>query len=252
MYAVGNMYKVRVSSRLWQAVTGKVESKQAIAKIDDLLVKQVNKISNGKVYFNKDAGDTVYIDYTGAFYNAKDFLREQIEKAIEEQIRIGNFEEGDIIIINKTITSDDINLQKLREIVEEIKNEEEERKKQKERKEQIKEQIKEIVKSKEYLRVDFYSDYAKIKAYASNSNTIVEEFTLYYNEDAVKHLENYDFVDVLTKYVEKLEKENEELRKQLNARKEELLKEIYENNETVTITDKCEKELKVISVDDEY
>jgi len=184
----------------------------------------------------------------------------RLELTSEKCVKEGNFEDKGYYIKLPTLTVQDIDLTKLKARIEKINKENEEERLKAKKIEEVKNKIAEIVESKEFLRAEFYSESATIKAgiYKDNRFKVIEEFKLYYNDDAVKHIESYDFTDVLIRYVEKLENENkqlkeqiDELRNKLNATKEELIKEMYVNNELITITDECEIELKVIRVDDE-
>ncbi len=207
------------------------------------LIAKIYTMTDGKVYFSESKTDNRFdceCGYNDVLAQVSDILA---EIAVNKVLKNASLSE---IVIDAS----DLTEEHMRKIDEAMKKVEKQMLSYK-----IRSKLEEIYSSEKQR---FKCAETKDKAYRALS-----EFSQKYEyfEEAEKayrkFLQQLEAEDIQT-YIRKLEQENEqlkkkvdELREKLEMRKEEIIRELYENDEEITIAYEDSKTLKVVSVDDE-
>lgn len=246
-YEVG----IFVSETEIQRLTGHLGVDKAILKVTREFVKDVAEATDGKVYFKHDFYDGEYYitGYDSELVNIiTDYVKEQVYSYLRDN---GEFRvKGRRIFLDDLVISylpkDDSD--KVRKKLEEWRNKIEEWKKREEEKQRMRERITEVCMEKG-LDYRFYGDHALIMVKLHNK--VLKEIIIPYSEEGIERVRRLDKTTVLESYIQKLEEEIGELRRELAKKKEEILRELWEKGEAVTITVKREEQIPVRVVEED-
>jgi len=247
-------YEHKLLEKLSQELFGELRTSVSVTITDaEVLAKKTKNM-----YFkNLDQVKYGLWNCIGGLYEQKkevedalrDFVLKTVKKTKKKEVEVKLAEILDFKKLNKMYEQH----------VEEEKRIEEERK----RKEELWKRINEWASNQKYLHVgcDKTYDGVKVEIYLrlSDSKIIRGSDLVHVNtiegqyEEVWERLQKYSVLDAYRKYTEKLREENKELKQKLEATKEEIVKELYAKDETITVEDDIPvtRTLKVVAEEDE-
>ncbi|MEM5867528.1 MAG: hypothetical protein QXG39_06380 [Candidatus Aenigmatarchaeota archaeon] len=207
------------------------------------LIAKIYNETDGKVYFSESRTSNVF-EYECGYGDVLAQVRNALtEIAVSKVLKNASLSE---IVIDAS----DLTEEHMRKIDEAMKKVEKQMLSYK-----IRSKLEEIYSSEKQR---FKCAETKDKAYRALSEFAKNHEYFEEAEKAYRQfLQQLEAEDIQT-YIRKLEQENEQLKKKidelkekLELRKEEIVRELYENDEEITINFESKKTLKVVSVDDE-
>jgi len=187
-------YKVFVSGRILQTVTGEVSSKDVFAKLTSDFIRQVNMISEGKVFFDKNYADNyVYTNYTSNFSSAERLLQNLLDNYVIEQVKKGNFD-------NIVIDVNTLDLTKFKEKIEELKEEEKKHEELRKKEKEAEKKVNEILESWKKHGVLHEKFGSRIGLHVGGIERYNEVMNIYYKnmQELLEKLLLMNVIDVLT------------------------------------------------------
>jgi len=212
--------------------------------------EEIVKATDGKAYWYDDRTDKPYFELPLRYdREVRELLTEEIQKRIEEEIE--KRKEKEITIdLNKEQEIIQKVIGKMHEI-EQKRADEERKRKERGKKEKI---LQDLINKKEEegIRIRWYAG-NKIEIYIKEDNfyKYIDEKRFNSIDEIIDYLRNFDVYDVYRQYIAKLRQENETLKKQLEKKKQEILKEMYENDEAIEIEDTTTKTLRVYAEEED-
>lgn len=183
-----NVMRLCVPAVEWQKITGRVKEGMVLVRVSEEIVKEVNRVSDGNVFFGTNAGYLSVRMVSCIFIDASDRLEDALKRAAMSRL-VERKIEGDVVDVGE-LTLSDVDLSEFTREIE----------KAKERK-RYADMIRQIAKEKGF-------DAMLLKSYALvdviYGSKVVCEIRISYDEEGLEKLKSIDARDYYIRWLESI------------------------------------------------